>query len=119
MTESHGECSGGEVAAELPAGALSRPAGRGEQQVLSRDEAGTDVAYQIQPLRALELFALWNLGDGSGLVAASATLSVSNEVTARGGLFVAAGSAGPSLLAPASEYGPLPGGAYLAVSAFF
>jgi len=106
-------------AAELPAVALSRPAARGELQVLGRDEAATQLTYQIHPLLELELLALWNLRDGSGLVAPAATLSVSNEVTARGGVFVAAGSAGPSLLTPASEYGPLPAGAYLAVSAFF
>ncbi len=110
---------GAASAAQLPAVALSHPAARGELQVLGRDEAATQLTYQLHPLVELELLALWNLRDGSGLVAPAATLSVSNEVTARGGLFFAAGSPGPSLLAPASEYGPLPAGAYLAVSAFF
>jgi hypothetical protein len=106
-------------AAQLPAVVLSRPAARGELQVLGRDEAATQLTYQIHPLLELELLALWNLRDGSGLVAPAASLSVSNEVTARGGVFLAAGPAGPSLLTPASEYGPLPAGGYLAVSAFF
>ena len=110
---------GAATAGALPAVALSRPAARGELQVLGRDEAATQITYQLHPLVELELLALWNLRDGSGLVAPAATLSVSDEVTARGGLFVAAGPAGPSLLAPASEYGSLPPGAYLAVSAFF
>ena len=110
---------GAASATELPAVALSRPAARGEMQVLGEDEAATQLTYQLHPLLELELLALWNLRDGSGLVAPAATLSVSNEVTARGGVFVAAGPPGPSLLAPASEYGPLPPGAYLAVSAFF
>ena len=110
---------GAASATELPAVALSRPAARGEMQVLGEDEAATQLTYQLHPLLELELLALWNLRDGSGLVAPAATLSVSNEITARGGVFVAAGPPGPSLLAPASEYGPLPPGAYLAVSAFF
>jgi hypothetical protein len=110
---------GAASAAQLPAVALSRPAARGELQVLGRDEATTQLTYQLHPLVELELLALWNLRDGSGLVAPAATFSVSNEVTARAGMFLAVGPAGPSLLAPASEYGPLPPGAYLAVSAFF
>jgi hypothetical protein len=110
---------GAASAAELPAVALSRPAGRSELQVLGRDEAAAQLTYQLHPLLSLELLTLWNLRDGSGLVAPAASLSVSNEVTARGGLFLSVGSAGATLAAPASEYGPLPAGAYLAVSAFF
>lgn len=105
--------------AGLPAVALSRPAQRAELQVVGRDEAAAQLTYQLHPLAGLELLALWNLRDGSGLVAPAASLSLSNEVTARGGLFLAVGPGGPSFLAPASEYGPLPAGAYLAVSAFF
>ena len=105
--------------AGLPATALSRPAQRAELQALGRDEAAVQLTYQLHPLVGLELLALWNLRDGSGLVAPAAALSLSDEVTARGGLFLAVGPAGPSPLAPASEYGPLPAGAYLAVSAFF
>jgi hypothetical protein len=110
---------GAASAAALPAVALSRPAQRAELQVLGRDEAAAQLTYQLHPLVGLELLALWNLRDGSGLVAPAATLSLSDEVSARGGLFLGAGQAGPSLLAPASEYGPLPAGAYVAVSAFF
>jgi hypothetical protein len=105
--------------AGLPAVALSRPAQRSELQVLGRDEAAAQLTYQIQPLLGLELLALWNLRDGSGLAAPAAALSLSDEVTVRGGLFLAAGAAGPSLAQPGSEYGPLPAGAYVAVSAFF
>jgi hypothetical protein len=52
-------------------------------------------------------------------VAPAATLSLSDEVTARGGVFLAVGPAGPGLVQPASEYGPLSAGAYVALSAFF
>jgi hypothetical protein len=110
---------GAASAAALPAVARSRPAERAELQVLGRDEAATQLTYQIHPLVGLELLALWNLRDGSGLVAPAATVSLSDEVCARAGLFLAAGPAGPGLLAPASEYGPLPAGAYIAVSAYF
>jgi hypothetical protein len=105
--------------AGLPAIALSRPAERSELQVLGRDEAAAQFTYQLHPLLGLELLALWNLRDGSGLVAPAASLLLSNEVTVRGGLFLAVGPAGPSLAQPGSEYGPLPAGAYVAVSAFF
>jgi hypothetical protein len=110
---------GAASAAALPAVALSQPAQRAELQVLGQDEAAADLTYQLHPLVGLELLALWNLRDGSGLVAPAATRSLSDEVSVRGGLFLAAGPAGPSLLAPASEYGPLPAGAYIALSAFF
>jgi hypothetical protein len=46
-------------------------------------------------------------------------LSLSDNVTARGGLFLAVGPAGPTPAVPGSEYGPLPAGVYVAVSAFF
>jgi len=110
---------GAASAAGLPAVALSRPAQRAELQTLGRDEVAAQLTYQLHPLVGLELLALWNLRDGSGLVAPAASLSLSDEVTARGGLFLAVGPAGPNPLPPASEYGPLPAGAYLAVSAFF
>ncbi len=110
---------GAASAAGLPAVALSPPAQRAELQVLGRDEVAAQLTYQLHPLVGLELLALWNLRDGSGLVAPAASLSLSDEVTARGGLFLAVGPAGPNPLPPASEYGPLPAGAYLAVSAFF
>jgi hypothetical protein len=103
----------------LPGVALSRPAQRTELQVLGRDEAAAQLTYQLQPLLGLELLALWNLRDGSGLVAPAASLSLSDEASVRGGLFVAVGPAGPSLAQPGSEYGPLPAGAYVALSAFF
>jgi len=106
-------------ASELPAVALSQPAQRAELQVLGRDEAAAQLTYQLHPLVGLELLALWNLRDGSGLVAPAATLSLSDEISARGGLFLGVGPAGPTPAQPGSEYGPLPTGAYLAVSAFF
>jgi hypothetical protein len=109
---------GAPSSAALPAVALSWPAQRAELQVLGRDEAAVQLTYQLRPLLGLELLTLWNLRDGSGLAAPAASLSLSDEVTARGGVFLAWGPAGPSV-APASEYGPLPAEAYLAVSAFF
>jgi hypothetical protein len=106
-------------AGQLAAVGLSRPAQRAELQVLGRDEAAAQLTYQIHPLLRLDLRASWNLRDGSGLVAPAAELSLSDEVTARGGLFLGVGPAGPIPALPGSEYGPLPAGAYVAVSGFF
>lgn len=101
-------------ASTLSAVARSAPGRRAELQVLGRDEAATQFTYQLHPLLGLELLSLWNLRDGSGLVAPAAALSLSNEATARGGVFLPVGPAGPD-----SEYGPLPAAGYLSVSIFF
>lgn len=110
---------GAAAAGELTAVGLSRPAQRAELQVLGRDEAAAQLTYQLRPLLGLEVLTLRNLRDGSGLVAPAAVLSVSEEVTARGGVFLGAGPSGASSAPPRSEYGPLPAAAYVAVSAFF
>ncbi|HET7041455.1 MAG TPA: hypothetical protein VFI13_05535, partial [Gemmatimonadales bacterium] len=110
---------GAERADQLPAITLSGPARRAELQVLGRDEAATQVTYQLRPLLGLELLTLWNLRDGSGLIAPAASRSLSEEVSARAGVFLPVGTAGPTPAMRGSEYGPQPAGAYVAVSAFF
>lgn len=93
---------------------------RGELQTLGRDEALGDLSWQVHPLVAAEFLAIVNLRDGSALWAPAAAVSISDEVSARGGLYLASGdgATGPAGL-PASEYGALPTYVYLSLTAFF
>ena len=103
---------------ELAEAALSPAAARRELQVLGRDEMALQGTYQLHPLVSLELLGLWNLRDGSALVAPALSLSLSQEMNLRAGAFVPTG-AGTDPAAPRSEYGPEPVTGYLALSAFF
>ena len=96
---------------------LSAPYRRGEMQVLGRDVAAGRVSYQIHPLIAGDLFALWDLRDGSLLFAPAASYSASNDVTVRAGAFLPTGRRG-STLAPGSEFGGAPRFAYAALTLF-
>lgn len=101
----------------------SRPFARGELQVLGRDELAAQASYQIHPLWTGELLTLWNLRDGSAFVAPAASYSVSDEISARAGLFLGLGSgarrAPAGFAAPGSEYGSTPAIVYASVTAFF
>ena len=105
--------------ADLQAVSLSRAAGRRELQVLGRDESAVQVKYQVHPLVSAELLGLWNLRDGSALVAPAASISLSDESSARVGLFVPAGPGFNRLSGPRSEYGSAPFTGYAAFSLFF
>lgn len=111
----------GAAASSGYAAVLASPAyGRGELQTLGRDEALADATWQLHPLVTAELLAIVNLRDASTLVAPALTASVSDDVSARLGLFLSAGrgGAGPGGV-PRSEYGAVPGYLYLSVTAFF
>jgi hypothetical protein len=97
---------------------LSAPYQRGDMQVLGRDVAAGQLTYQLHPLLAGELLALWDLRDGSLLVAPAASYSASDDVAMRAGLFLPAGRRG-SALAPGSEFGVVPRFGYVSVSLFF
>jgi hypothetical protein len=105
-------------AADLVAVLRSAPFQRGELQVLGRDVMAGQVTYQVHALVAGELLALWDLGDGSLLVAPGASLSASNDVTVRAGAYLSAGR-GVTGLSLGSEFGAVPRFGYVAVSAFF
>ncbi len=105
-------------AGDLMATILSAPFGRGELQVLGRDVAAAQASYQVHPLLAAELLVLWDLGDGSALLAPGLSYSASNDVSVRAGAYLAAGAKiTPTSLG--SEFGNVPRFAYVAVSAFF
>lgn len=111
---------GAATGSDLIAVATSAPFRRGELQVLGRQVAAGEATYQLHPLLAVQLLALWDAGDGSVLLAPAASLSASDEVTLRAGLFLGAGPSGLTLLgAPASEFGALPRVGYVSLAAFF
>lgn len=103
---------------DLAAAAMSGAASRQELQLLGRDEVAVQGAYQLHPLVSVELLALRNMRDASALVSPGLSISLTNEMSLRGGAFLPIG-AGASTLGPRSEYGPVPVSGYLAFSAFF
>ncbi len=119
---------GAESGRDLVPTVLSDPYRRGELQVLGRHEAALQAAWQTSPLVALEWLTLWSLSDGSVLLSPAASLSLSNEVTGRAGLFLGFGSetrpappilGAPDAELPASEYGIIPASLYISVTAYF
>jgi hypothetical protein len=105
-------------AADLIGVLLSAPYQRGELQVLGRDVAAGELTYQVHPLVSAELLALWDLRDGSLLVAPGASLSASDNLTVRAGAYLSAGR-GASLAALGSEFGAVPRFGYVSLSLFF
>lgn len=107
---------------------LSVPYIRGELQVLGQHEAALQAMWQASPLLALEWLTLWSLSDGSVLLSPAASLSLSNELTGRAGMYLGFGSettstpsipGAPVTELPASEYGIVPASLYLSVTAYF
>lgn len=93
---------------------------RGDLQVLGRDEALADVTWQVHPLIATELLVMANLRDGSALFAPGLSASLSDEVSARAGLYLGAGDGRVTAIGlPRSEYGAVPAYVYIALTAFF
>jgi hypothetical protein len=93
---------------------------QGQLQVLGRDEVVAQGSYQIHPLWSLNLLLMTNLNDPSSLLSPSAAYSISNEVTASGGVFFGLGDDTPSPQSPIpSEYGLVPDYLYLSVEIFF
>lgn len=105
--------------AELPAVALSAPAARAELQVFGRDVAAGQVSYQMHPLLTANLLTLWNLNDGSALVAPALSYSAGSNLTLRAGLFAGGGTALLPSGGPGSEYGAVPLAGYISLAAFF
>ncbi len=98
----------------------SRAYRRGELQALGRDEALAQASWQVHPLVSGELLVIVNLRDASSLLAPAVTASLTDDVSARLGLYLSAGHGGlqPGGT-PRSEYGAVPAYLYLSLSAFF
>ena len=98
----------------------SDPFARGELQTLGRDVAVGQASYQLHPLASAQLLVLWNLNDGSALLAPAASYSVTNEARARAGLFWGIGSDDVTPEGfPRSEFGPVSVIFYGSLSIFF
>ena len=98
----------------------SREFRRGEYQVFGRDETAATVNYQIHPLWGAGAFALWNLNDGSAIVAPNFSYSVSDEASLAGGVYLGIGddTLVPGQLVP-SLYGLAGVTGYLSLTWFF
>ena len=111
-----GAAGPGQLAAVL----ASAPYRRGELQVLGRDVAAGEVQYQVHPLVSGELLILWDLGDGSALIAPALAVSASNDLTVRVGAYLPAGNGSVSPLGGlGSEFGIAPTFGYASASWFF
>jgi len=98
----------------------SDPFARGELQTLGRDVAVGQASYQLHPLASAQLLVLWNLNDGSALLAPAASYSVTNETRARAGLFWGTGNDDATAVGfPRSEFGPVSVIFYGSLSIFF
>jgi hypothetical protein len=93
---------------------------RGEHQVLGRDETVVQASYQVHPLWSLAGLWLWNLNDGSALVAPSVAYAAGNEASISGGVFFGVGDDRITDARPLpSEYGLAGTTAYVSLSWFF
>jgi hypothetical protein len=104
---------------DLPGVLFSAPASRAELQVYGRDVTAGQVSYQVHPLVSLELLALWDLDDGSALLAPALSYSAGTNAAFRAGLFVGGGRTLLASGAPGSEYGAVPTVGYVGLTAFF
>ncbi len=104
---------------ELPAVLFSAPAARAELQVYGRDVAAGQASYQVHPLLSVEMLTLWNLDDGSALLAPAIGYSAGSNVAFRAGLFAGRGRALLAGGTPGSEYGAVPTAVYVSLTAFF
>ena len=93
---------------------------RGEIQTLGSWTAVMQTSYQIHALVGLDAMALLNLADGSALLAPGLSWAATGSTSVRIGIYSGLGEAGLGPLGTlASEYGSVPGLAYVAVSRFF
>ena len=111
---------GADDASHLLEVASSKSFMRGELQTLGTWTAVMQASYQIHALVGLSAMALVNLTDGSTLVAPGLSWSATGSTSVRLGVYSGLGQAGLLPLGTlASEYGSIPGLAYVAVSRFF
>ena len=93
---------------------------RGELQTLGRDVAVAQASYQWSALWSLAGLSMWNMNDGSVLVAPSVTYTAGNETTISGGIYFGFGDAHITATQPLpSEFGLASSTGYLSFSLFF
>ncbi len=109
---------GASDATGLPAVLLSAATRRGELQVFGRDELVLQGSLEVHPLVSVDGLVIWNLNDGSALVAPGVTYSVTGAVTARAGVYVGTGPGPLPAGTLQSEYGLVPTSGYVSLSVF-
>ena len=93
---------------------------RGELQTLGRDEAVAQVGYQLHPLWNVSGLAMWNMADGSVLVAPGVGYTAGDETTIAGGVYFGFGADTVTAARPLpSEFGLSGQTGYLSISFFF
>ena len=93
---------------------------RGELQTLGRDEAVAQVGYQLHPLWNVSGLAMWNMTDGSVLVAPGVGYTAGDETTIAGGVYFGFGADTVTAARPIpSEFGLSGQTGYLSISFFF
>jgi hypothetical protein len=98
----------------------SRAFQRGEFQVFGRDETAVSGSFMINPLWTVAGLTLWNLNDGSMLVAPTVAYSAGDETAISAGLYFGFGDDEVSSTRPLpSEYGLSGITGFLSVSWFF
>ena len=98
----------------------SREFRRGEHQVFGRDETMVSGSIQLSPLWTAGNFVLWNLNDGSVLVAPNLAYSAGDNTAVAGGLYFGFGDTEVSEARPLpSEYGLAGITGFMQVSWFF
>ena len=98
----------------------SREFRRGEYQVFGRDETMVSGSIQLSPLWTAGNFVLWNLNDGSVLVAPNLAYSAGDNTAVAGGLYFGFGDTEVSEARPLpSEYGLAGVTGFMSVSWFF
>ena len=98
----------------------SRAFQRGEFQVFGRDETALSGSFMINPLWTVAGLSLWNLNDGSMLVAPTVAYSAGDETAISAGLYFGFGDDEVSSTRPLpSEYGLNGITGFLSVSWFF
>ncbi len=110
---------------ELIPVALSVPYGRGQMQVLGRDEVVALASYEVDPLWTTQFLVIWNINDPSALLTPAFSYSASEETTVQAGAFFGVGANTSDITVPGverlpgSEYGPVPATGYVSVTIFF
>lgn len=99
--------------------AMSKPFLRGDMQTLGRWTGVAQASYQMHPLLSLDGMALVSLQDGSALLAPGLSWSATSAASVRAGAYLGLGPSGAGAQGLASEYGPVPGLGYVALSWFF
>ncbi len=105
---------------DIPSVLVSPPLLRGEMQVLGEDVTGAHIGYDLGSLLKADVLGLWDLRDHSVLLGPALSYSLTDALTARGGLLAGIGEPPTPLAAePGTEFGRVPITAYVALAAFF